>query len=226
MSVVCVIPARLNSSRFPEKVLAQWQGKTLLEHVWRQACLVPILNPVFIACDHPKIFETAQRFGAQVRMTSKEHPTGSDRVAEVIQNLECDHVLVLQADEPQIKPDLLEALVRCLITQPQADCATVITDFKGDFGNPNQVKVVIDRFGRALYFSRRLDYGYKHVGIYAYRRSALFRFLETPQGRWEQVESLEQLRLLEAGMVIQTLYASYEGISVDTPEDYERLCLS
>lgn len=223
MSCLCVIPARLNSSRFPEKVLAFWQGKTILQHTWEKACQAKGIDQVLIACDHEKTYKVAKSFGAEVKMTSFHHQTGSDRVGEVLSQTDSDYCINLQADEPEMDPDLLSKLVECLVKHPCADCATVL-------GPPllhlNEVKVVTNYKGQALYFSRALNYGYRHVGIYAYRRSALFRFLDLPQGRWELAESLEQLRLLEAGMLIQTVWSEYRGISIDTPEDLERLCLS
>jgi len=221
MSTICIIPARLKSSRFEEKILASWQGKPLLQHVWERARQAKSFDHVWIACDDDKTFQIAKHFGADVKMTSSHHATGSDRIAEALQYTDCDYVVNLQADEPQIEPQLLDALAQIA---PQADCSTLITDLNPqDAQNPNHVKVVIDRRWRALYFSRNLHYGYKHIGIYAYKRAALFRFLDMPRGEWEKKENLEQLRLLEAGMSIQTLWTSYKGISIDTPEDFKRL---
>lgn len=222
MSCLCVIPARLNSSRFPEKVLAFWQGKTILQHTWEKACQAKGIDRVLIACDHEKIYEVARNFGAEVKMTSSHHQTGSDRVGEILSQTDYDYCINLQADEPQMDPVLLSKLVECLMQNPNADCATVIASPL--YGN--EVKVVTNYRGQALYFSRAFNYGYRHVGIYAYKRSALFRFLDLPQGNWEKAESLEQLRLLEAGMHIQTVWSHYSGISIDTPGDLERLCLS
>ncbi|MEI6805650.1 MAG: 3-deoxy-manno-octulosonate cytidylyltransferase [Myxococcaceae bacterium] len=225
MSCVCVIPARLHATRFPEKVLAKLGSKTILQHTWEQACKATQIDKVLIACDHLEIYDAASAFGAQVVMTSENHKTGSDRIAEAVKNLSHEIIINLQADEPEIDPSLLDQLVTCLTEHKAADCATVISDLFDlkDIQNKNCVKAVIDRFGRALYFSRSFKYGYRHMGVYAYRRSALFRFLDMPRGTWEQAEDLEQLRLLEAGMSIQTVWTKYAGISIDTPEDLERL---
>ncbi|MBH1988519.1 MAG: 3-deoxy-manno-octulosonate cytidylyltransferase [Myxococcaceae bacterium] len=219
MSAFCIIPARLYSARFPQKILAIWHGKTLLQHVWERASLAKRFDQIWIACDHLETFRIATEFGARVVLSSRDHPTGSDRIAEVIQAQEVDFVVNLQADEPQMNPQLLDQIVDCLEFYPSADCVTPISTQM----QPQAVRCTTDRCGRALYFSRHLPYGYRHVGLYGYRKAALLRFVNLPPGQWEASESLEQLRLLEAGMSIQTFQTSYNGISVDTPEDFARL---
>jgi 3-deoxy-manno-octulosonate cytidylyltransferase (CMP-KDO synthetase) len=233
MSVVCVIPARLASSRFPRKVLAPIMGKPMIQHVWERAKQSQKIDRLIIACDHLLIFNAAQRFGAEVVLTSTHHSSGTDRIGEVVQNLDCKIIINLQADEPLINPHLLDQLARALLENPYPAVATAVTPIlnKSDFINPHCVKVVTDSRGRALYFSRapiphqtsKTVEAYKHLGIYAFQKSALMQFLSFAKSPLETLESLEQLRILQAGIAIQTILTYEPCFGVDTPEDLKQI---
>ncbi len=233
MSAVGVIPARWASTRFPGKILADIGGKPMLQHVWEKAGRAVELDDVIVACDEQHVYDAARAFGANAVMTRKDHPSGSDRVAEAIADRPVDIVVNIQGDEPFIDPLLIDALVIALQKDPSSAMATVIKPFakKEDFLNPNMVKVVIDQNKNALYFSRApvpyhrdggpMDYSryFRHLGIYAYRREFLLSFCTWSKSFLEQEECLEQLRVLEAGHRIKTVETDIEAIGVDTPED-------
>lgn len=236
MSAVGVIPARLSSTRLPGKILLDIGGKPMLQHVWERARKAVKLQDVIIACDHEQIYDKARSFGAEVVMTRQDHPSGSDRVAEVMASRYCDIVVNIQGDEPFIDPLLIDSLVKSLELDPAPVMATVIRRFekKEDFFDPNAVKVVIDKNKNALYFSRspvpyHRDGGitdvsryFKHLGIYAYRREFLLTYCVWPKSFLEQEEALEQLRVLENGYKIKTVETNADSIGVDTPEDLIR----
>lgn len=237
MTTIGVIPARFRSTRFPGKVLALINGKPMIEHVWRQASQCRELDRLLIACDHDEVFKTARAFGAQVVMTSPDHPSGSDRIAEAIGSLPCELVVNIQGDEPFIEPKVIDALVVALKNDAAASVATVIKEIRSDddIRNPNVVKVVIDRNRYALYFSRSvipydrnaqrpsgLRY-FKHLGLYAYRKDFLMSYKDWPKSMLEATEQLEQLRILEAGHKIKTIETDCESLAVDTPEDLAKV---
>lgn len=236
MTAVGVIPARWLSTRLPGKILADIGGKPMLRHVWEQACKAGQLTDVIVACDERQVFETARAFGANAVMTRQDHPSGSDRVAEAIAGFPADIVVNIQGDEPFIDPGIIDALVLSLRQDASLPMATVIKPFasKADFLNPNMVKVVIDRHRNALYFSRAslpyhrdgevTEYScyFRHLGIYAYRRSFLLELCTWPKSFLEKEECLEQLRVLEQGHRIKTVETGHESIGVDTPEDLAR----
>lgn len=193
------------------------------------------LTRVVIATDDERIFNEARRFGANVRMTSKSHVSGTDRVAEVASAYEdCDLVVNIQGDEPLIDPDAIDAAVLPLVEEPAIPMATLkkrIEDPDG-MADPNVVKVVTDRFQNAIYFSRAaIPFSrdghpvplYKHIGLYVYRRDFLLRYSELPMGPLECIERLEQLRALENGFRIRVVETGYESLGVDTPADLERV---
>jgi len=206
----------------------------MIERVYRRASLAGA-SAVIVATDDERVRKAVEAFGGRVVMTSDRHPSGTDRLAEAIASLAADIVINLQADEPLIEPAMIDETAAALAGAPGADIGTLrkaITD-EADLSNPHVVKLVVDRAGRAIYFSRaaipfvrdgrRAHPAWRHVGIYAYRRDALLRLAALPPTPLEQSESLEQLRALEHGFVIQTAETSHDTIGVDTPEDLERV---
>jgi 3-deoxy-manno-octulosonate cytidylyltransferase (CMP-KDO synthetase) len=251
---VAVIPARYDSTRFPGKILADLDGRPMIEHVYRRAADARGVDAVVVATDDPRIAAAVTRFGGVVRMTSAAHRTGTDRIAEVARDLTCDVVVNVQGDEPLIDPDLITDAIEPLKSDASLQMSTVCRaiDDVSDYADPNVVKVVRDRNGDALYFSRAPIPGgpptprpngveagdshdrqpvaapairrpaFKHIGLYAYRREFLLAFAALPQTPLELAESLEQLRALEHGFRIFTVVTTYDSIGVDTPEDLER----
>lgn len=232
--ILGVIPSRYASSRLPGKPLLEIGGKTMLEHVYRRAVASGVFFRVIIATDDHRIYDAADKFGADVLMTRSDHPDGSSRVAEIAAKIDTDYVINIQGDEPMLDPRMLRELANGLIADPEADSATVCVPITNeeDFRNPNIVKVVRSISGRALYFSRapipypRNSAGcsvWEHLGIYAFTKEFLLKFVALPPTPLMQTESLEQLRILEHGYsmaVIPTKYPS-EGPNVNTLEDLE-----
>ena len=236
MRTIGVIPARYASTRFPAKVLAKINGKSMIEHVWRRAVQCRQLDEILIACDHDDVLKTAAGFGAKAVMTSPQHPSGSDRIAEAVQDLKVDIIVNIQGDEPFIDPLTIDALAMLLKADSSCEMGTVIKEItdEQEFGNPNVVKCVVDAAGYALYFSRApipfnrnaaVPAGmkhYKHLGLYAYRKDFLLRYKDWPKSLLEITEQLEQLRVLENGHKIKTVVTQAETLAVDTPEDLQR----
>ncbi len=237
MNVIGVIPARYGSIRFEAKVLARLHGKPVLEHVWRQAKKARLLDSLLIATDDKRIQDVCKRFGAKAVLTSQSHQSGSDRIAEAVKPLKVDIVVNIQGDEPLVHPSMIDGMIRALKEDKAAQVSTVIKlieDFR-ELENPNIVKVVADRAGYAIYFSRcAIPYNrqnvnfkgvgyYKHLGLYAYRKFFLLGFKSLPVSSLEKAEQLEQLRVLEAGYKIKTVLTSFETIAVDTESDLERV---
>jgi 3-deoxy-manno-octulosonate cytidylyltransferase (CMP-KDO synthetase) len=239
MNIIGVIPARHGSTRFPGKPLALIAGKPLLQHVVERCQQARTLSEVIVATDDTRILEAADNF-CRVEMTSSDHPSGTDRVAEVIQRTACDGAVNIQGDEPLIDPRVIDSVARALANAPMATAASPLTS-SADYENPNVVKVVVNAAGRALYFSRRtIPYVrdaatapvaeqmaafpfLKHLGIYGYRREALLRLVKFPVSPLEQAERLEQLRALDNGIEIAVVRVDYESVGVDSPEDVERV---
>lgn len=232
--ILGVIPARYASSRFPGKALAILDGKSILEHVYRQAVRSKYLTEVLIATDDARIEQAARAFGAPVRMTRDDHVSGTDRVAEVASAEAAELVVNIQGDEPLIDPDAIDAAVLPLLDEPSIAMGTLrkrIEDPR-ELDDPNVVKVVTDRFENAIYFSRatipfQREPGppvcSKHIGLYVYRREFLLRYPALPVGPLESAERLEQLRALENGFKIRVVLTGYESVGVDTPADLERV---
>ena len=235
MKIVVVIPARYSSTRFHGKVLAKDTGKFLIQHTWEQASKAKLPAKVIIAADDKKVFEAAQSFGAECIMTSKDHKSGTDRIAESVSDLEFDIVINVQADEPQIDPEHIDFLGRLLVEHPDALMATLATDFKnsGQITDPNIVKVITDNSGRAIYFSRcPIPYNrevrgigptseyLRHIGTYAYRKDFLMEITKLPQTRLEKIEKLEQLRVIENGFSILVGKVKHTADGIDTSEQY------
>jgi 3-deoxy-manno-octulosonate cytidylyltransferase (CMP-KDO synthetase) len=236
LSVVGVIPARYGSSRLPGKPLVDLQGKPLLYYVYQRSLKARSLTRVLIATDDDRIYKAACDFGAEVVMTEKSHRSGTDRIAEAIQNVPADLVINIQGDEPLIDVQAIDHVVRLLQEDPDADMATLKTPIKNqeDLANPNVVKVVTDERDYALYFSRSpipfsrsnpgsFEHSYRHVGLYAYRRDFLMRFTKWAPSTLEKIEDLEQLRALEHGAKIKVGFTDTHLFGVDTPEDLERI---
>jgi 3-deoxy-manno-octulosonate cytidylyltransferase (CMP-KDO synthetase) len=210
----------------------------MLQHVWERVSLARYLTKIIIATDDHRIFLEAQRMGALVRMTRTDHLSGTDRVAEVASAETADWVVNIQGDEPLIDPGAIDAAILPLLDEPSVPLGTLkkrIEDMR-EIHDPNVVKVVTDRWGNAIYFSRstipyvRAESGeahppvhYKHVGLYVYRREFLLRYPELPVGPLEKAERLEQLRALEAGHKIRVVETEYASLGVDTPEDLVRV---
>ncbi|MDE1170711.1 MAG: 3-deoxy-manno-octulosonate cytidylyltransferase [Verrucomicrobium sp.] len=229
MKTVIVIPARYASTRFPGKPLVLIKGKPLIQWVWEKARKCKRADRVVVATDDERIFRAVEWFGGEAVMTSPEHPTGTDRIAEAARRLraKADLYVNIQGDEPAVDPKEIERLIAGIGRSPIATLAHAVTD-PADLANPNVVKVVCDAAGRALYFSRspipfargKAKPRYlRHVGLYAFRAEALRRFVKLPPGVLEQAESLEQLRALENGMAIRVVETKMRCHGVDTPAD-------
>lgn len=231
---IAVIPSRYGSERFPGKPLAQIGGRPMIEWVWRRASAADLIDRVLVATDDKRIAETVHAFGGEVVMTSPEHTTGTDRIAEAIRELDADIVVNVQGDEPLIPADVINELVRCMETSA-ADMATAAVPFADEtqIENPNNVKVVCAADGAALYFSRApIPYPrasdskvapLHHWGLYAYTRSCLERLTRQPPSPLECCERLEQLRALENGLRIQVLVVDQAAPDVNVPEDIARV---
>lgn len=239
MPAVAVIPARFLSTRFPGKPLARQTGKYLIQHVYEQVARSTLVQQVIVATDDLRIAQAVESFGGRACMTRPDHPSGTDRVAEVVGTLDprFDLVVNVQGDEPEIDPEHIDRLIRLLADDPDCPMATLACHFGSDAdpADPNCVKVVVDQAHRALYFSRSLvpyprdtagrpeapGQWLLHLGIYAYRRPFLLEYAGWESGRLEQIERLEQLRALERGVRILVGRVEHAPAGIDTPEDYE-----
>jgi len=240
VKVVAIIPARYGSTRFPGKPLAPLRGRPMIQHVYEQTLRVRSLDTVIVATDDERIAQTVKGFGGTVVMTRADHPTGTDRLAEVAQGLEADIIVNVQGDLPFFPPAMVEDAVAILTRSPAAAMSTVKTPIHeaAEWHNPNVVKVVTDRDGYALYFSRspipfyrdqgpgageqEEVFGYQHIGLYVYRRDFLLTFTRLPVTPLETAEKLEQLRALEWGYKITVSETERPTVEVDTPEDLRR----
>jgi 3-deoxy-manno-octulosonate cytidylyltransferase (CMP-KDO synthetase) len=235
--VAVVIPARYQSSRLPGKGLLRETGKYLVQHVHERASLAACVDEVVLATDDERIRAAVESFGGRVAMTSPEHRSGTDRVAEAARDIEADIIVNVQGDEPEIEPDAIDLTVRLLERHPDADMSTLAAPIREPehLGDPNLVKVVLDSRGYALYFSRAPIPASKsypdlpsgdthvylgHIGLYGFRRDFLFRFAALGRTPLEIHEGLEQLRALEHGHRIVVGVCSYQALGIDTPEDY------
>jgi 3-deoxy-manno-octulosonate cytidylyltransferase (CMP-KDO synthetase) len=249
MSAIVLIPARYASARFPGKPLALLKGLPVIQHVYQNSMQSRLADDVMVATDSETIFEKVLSFGGKAVMTSGDHVSGTDRIAEVARSMEYDIIVNVQGDEPLIQPEMIDDTISVL-DDPRASIGTLavrIRDSREIF-DPNVVKVVFNREGFALYFSRApVPYHrdewkglghftihdspftvFKHIGIYSYRRDVLTQLSELPPSRLELVEKLEQLRAIEEGFTIKVKETVYETFGVDTPEDLERIekCLN
>lgn len=244
MSAIIVIPARYESSRFPGKPCALLKGKPLIQHVYENAKGARLSEDVLVATDSETIFETVLSFGGKAVITSGEHISGTDRIAELARAMEYDIIVNVQGDEPLIRPQMIDDTIN-ILSDGSADIGTLVKKIEepGEILDPNVVKAAFSEDGFALYFSRApIPYHrdewkdldkfkiqnskfeiYKHIGIYSYRRDVLLRLTDMKPSRLEEIEKLEQLRALENGFRIKVKKTSFETIGVDSPEDLERV---
>ena len=228
-----IIPARLNSSRLKNKLLLEAKGKPVIQWVYEAATKSKLASKVIVACDSEEIYNTVKGFGGNVEMTSNEHKSGSDRIAEVAKrHPEIEYILNLQGDEPQMSPDVIDSLIDALHNS-DADISTLvrkITD-KEQIEGPNCVKCVFTKDNLALYFSRypipyprnseETEY-FAHIGMYAYKKDSLLKMTSCPMAMIEKTESLEQLRALYNGMTIKIILTNLNPVGIDTIQDFEK----
>ena len=245
MKITAIIPARYASTRFEGKALADIKGKPMVRHVYERTSLAKLVSEVIVATDDERISAAVRAFGGRVVMTSCDHETGTDRLAEVAAGLDSEIVVNVQGDEPLIEPAMIDEAIRPLVEDPTIVMGTLKCRIRNlhDFLSPNVVKVVTDRNGFALYFSRSplpnfrdkwndlkdeaFNSGkllcHKHVGLYVYRRDFLLLYARMAPTSLELSEKLEQLRVLENGYRIKVVDTAYESIGVDTPGDLEKV---
>ncbi|HEX3682388.1 MAG TPA: 3-deoxy-manno-octulosonate cytidylyltransferase [Bryobacteraceae bacterium] len=234
--ILGVIPARFASSRFPGKALAPLAGKPMLQHVYERAQRSRYLHDLLVATDDERIAAAVRQFGGRARMTRTDHPSGTDRLAEVASSEIAAVYVNIQGDEPLIDPDAIDAAILAVTGDESVSMGTLMKRISDptDIMNTNVVKVVTNLLGDAIYFSRcpipyerdgrsGLPLFFKHIGLYVYRRDFLLHYPDLAVGPLEQAERLEQLRALENGYRIRVVEAEYESLGVDTPEDLERV---
>ena len=235
METIGIIPARFGSTRFEGKLLADLCGKPVIQHTWENAKKSKSLGDLIIATDDKRIYNVCKGFGAKAIYTSKAHKSGSDRLTEVVSDIDARIVVNIQADEPFIHPSMIDDVVSPVLKDKDTQMATLCHKIRNEHEvlNPNIVKVVFDRKGFALYFSRsvipyksratsneqRTTNHYKHIGLYAYTKDFLFTFKSLPQSPLEKVEKLEQLRVIENGYKIKVIETRHDTVGIDTPED-------
>ncbi|MBP9732860.1 MAG: 3-deoxy-manno-octulosonate cytidylyltransferase [Candidatus Omnitrophica bacterium] len=232
MQTIGVIPARLGSTRLARKVLMDLGGKPVIQHVYERTRKSRLLDDVIVACDDDEIVSVVRGFGGKAVLTSKNHSTGTDRLAEVVNDLDVQIIVNIQGDEPFVNPLTIDDLVSLMQKDTETVMATVVKRSENyeDFKKPDVVKAVLDDDGHVLYFSRMpiptfLKEGesfYKHIGLYAFTKDFLFTFKKMPPSFLERHERLEQLRALENGYRIRAIETKFETIGIDTPEDLER----
>jgi 3-deoxy-manno-octulosonate cytidylyltransferase (CMP-KDO synthetase) len=249
MKITVVIPARYGSTRFEGKPLADILGKPMIQHVYEGVCRSRLVDDVMVATDDQRISEAVQSFDGKAVMTSPDHTSGTDRVAEVARKLRSEIIVNVQGDEPLIRGPIIDKAIQPLLRDDTLPMSTLMTRIEvvRDWLNPHIVKVVVNQQGFALYFSRspipfprdlQIDrlvsnpFGtkkplpkrvFKHIGVYVYRRNFLLRFSQMKPTPLEKLEKLEQLRVLENGYQIKMATVNYEPLSVDTPEDLQRV---
>lgn len=235
MKVIAVIPARYNSTRFPGKMMEILGNRTIITTTYQNVVETGLFDEVFVATDSEIIFDEISKNGGKAVMTG-EHETGSDRIAEAVQNIDCDIVINVQGDEPFLKKEPLKQLIDVFAKDEKKEISLASLKIQlkesEEIQNPNNVKVITDNNGFALYFSRsvipfhrELSYNvkyYKHIGVYAFRKEALLKFSSLEMTPMEISEKLEQLRYLENGMKIRMIETDFVGIGIDTPEDLEK----
>jgi 3-deoxy-manno-octulosonate cytidylyltransferase (CMP-KDO synthetase) len=235
LKVIAVIPARYDSTRFAGKVLARETGKYLIQHTWEQACKAKLPEKVIVAADDEKVAAAAAEFGAECVLTSPDHQSGTDRIAEAVADLDVEIVVNLQGDEPEIDPGNIDYLAKLLMDSPDCPMATLSAEFQSSqqVADPNIVKVIVDSNNQAIYFSRHpipydrdaagvgnVEQYLRHLGIYAYRKQFLLQITSLPQTPLEKIEKLEQLRAIENGYPILVGKVEHTCDGIDTPEQY------
>jgi len=242
MTTIAIIPARYAATRLPGKPLADIGGKPLIQWVYERAASCSRVDGVVVATDDPRIRDAVAAFGGRALMTSERCHSGSDRIAETLDRIECDRIVNVQGDEPMMAAETIDLAIEALDRDPDCPVSTaaVAIHDRAEWESPHAVKVVTDAGGYALYFSRspipnrsrsgpdvakagaRPVWGFKHLGLYVYRRRALLDFVSWPPSHLEQLEKLEQLRFLDHGYRIRVVETRYDSVGVDTPEDLER----
>ncbi len=232
--IAIIIPARYGSSRLEGKPLLKADNRPIIQWVWEKAKSCEKVDRVIIATDDDRIFDVCKEFGAEVEMTSTEHKSGSDRIAEVAKrHPEIGYVINLQGDEPLIEKSNIELVINGILDDENADISTLVREIQeeNEINNPNLVKCVFDCNNYAMYFSRsKIPYErnvgkakfYGHLGIYGYKKEALFKMTSLAQTSYEQAESLEQLRALQNGMKIKVAIVNNVPVGIDTMEDFEK----
>lgn len=231
MKIAALIPARYASTRLPAKLVQDLGGLSVIQRTYQSTVASEVFDEVWVVTDHPQIEAQILALGGKVVVSKKEHESGSDRIAEALQEVDADLIVNVQGDEPFQDAKTLRDLVS-VFSNPAIQVASLMNVLDaGQVQNPNFVKVVVDENRRAIYFSRspipynregdNLSY-WRHIGVYAYRREMLLSFTQWPKGYLEQVEVLEQLRLVEKGVSIQMVETIHQGIAIDTQEDLDR----
>ena len=236
MKLIAMIPARYGATRFPAKLMQDLCGKPVIVHTYQRVADTNLFDQVYVVTDDDRIENAIREVGGKVIRSQKEHNSGSDRLAEASKDLEVDIIVNVQGDEPFTDKENLQKVIDIFANDPQKNIAVAslmerITH-PDDIANPNNVKVVVNKFNEALYFSRsvipfprdtntKVPY-YKHIGIYAYRKDALQQFTQLPPSLLEETEKLEQLRYLENGFKIRLALTEISTIGIDTPEDLEK----
>lgn len=238
LRIVAGIPARYQASRFPGKPLARLAGRAMIEHVYRRAAAVAEIGRVIVATDDERIAAAVTAFGGEARLTRADHRSGTDRLAEVFEQVECDVVVNVQGDEPLLEPEAIRQALESLLLDARLRVSTLKTRIRDlqTLVSPNAVKVVTDAEGWAVNFSRQPDPPmepggavdlervayFKHLGLYVYRRDFLLEFARWSATPREEAEKLEQLRMLEHGVRVKVVETPYDSIGVDTPDDLAR----
>jgi 3-deoxy-manno-octulosonate cytidylyltransferase (CMP-KDO synthetase) len=238
MTTVAVIPARMGSSRYPGKPLAKLLGMTMIEHVYRRTAMCRSISNVYVATCDAEIRDAVEAFGGNAIMTSDRHERASERVAEAIQKIDAQIVVMVQGDEPMVYPEMLDEAVAPMLHDDGIVCTNLLKqiDDKDEFLSRNTIKVVVDRAGRALYMSRQPipdcpagDFSrikaYKQVCIMPFRRSALEQFVALAPTTLEIAESIDMLRFLENGVPVHMVPTNYQTYAVDTPDDLARVAV-
>ncbi len=232
MEAIGVIPARLGSTRLKGKVLADLCGKPVIQHVYERSRKARLLDRVVIACDDKKILDAVKAFGGDAVLTSRDHATGTDRLAEVVNDIDVKLIVNIQGDEPLVNPMMIDDLVTLMQKDPKISMGTVIKKSSSheEFKSHDVVKAVVDKDLNVLYFSRSPiptllkdgDTFYKHIGLYAFTKDFLFTFKKFPASYLERNERLEQLRALENGYRIAAIETKFETVGIDTAADLEK----
>ncbi|RCW44772.1 3-deoxy-manno-octulosonate cytidylyltransferase [Halanaerobium sp. MA284_MarDTE_T2] len=234
MRITAIIPARYSSSRLPGKPIKDICGKTMVRRVYEQVEKVSLIDEIIVATDDQRIYDEIKNFDGNVIMTTKDHKTGTDRLAEVAAKIDSDIIVNVQGDEPLINPLVIKSAIEPLLLDASLKISTLkhLIKDKKDINNPNIVKVITDGNNNAIYFSRskipfsrnsqKFNY-YKHIGLYVYRRNFLLKFAEMSSTPLEVQESLEQLRVIENGYKIKVIETEYDSIGVDTEEDLNKV---
>lgn len=236
MKTIAVIPARMGSSRFPGKPIAKILGRPMIEHIYKRVAMSKSLHATYIATCDEEIREVAQGFGAQVIMTADTHERASDRVAEAVEKLDADLIVMVQGDEPMTHPDMIDAAIAPFENNPGLGCVNLVRkiDNEADYMDFNTIKVVMNRQNDALYMSRRPipslaksgfanTEAYKQVCIIPFRREILFQYTNLPPTPLEQHESIDMLRLLEHGLSVRMVHTEFNTQAVDTPADLAKV---